>query len=149
MSETGVQHEGEQHFDAYFGTTVENFLACAQTDDQENVTFAKKQEQKHVEPEATQFVYGLVGGASYAFARARELGHTPLVVEGELDKQKYYLRQELFPGEPFPVKQVWVPREGIDWKAYNPFADNMDPEFTETRRVFEAKNPIDLLKPNK
>lgn len=145
MSETQPQPELEQNFSAYYGTTMENFLVCAQVDEQGKVVFAKKQEQKHVEPEATQFVCGLVGGANYAVTRARELGHTPLVLEGELDKQKYYNRQELFPGEAFPVTNVWVPQEGIDWKKYNPFADNFDPDVKETKRVFQPKNPKEVL----
>ena len=147
MGETETKHEDKQHFSAYFGTTLENFLTCAQIDDQGVVVFIKRKELKHVEPNAMQFIYGLAGGARYAFTRAKELGHTPLIIEGELDKQRYPLKQELLPGEPFPVKQVWIPREGIDWKMYDPFVDNNNPEFTETRRVFGAKNPIDLLQP--
>lgn len=142
MADSIPQEAQSPRFTAYYGTTLENFLTCAKVTDS-GVVFVKRQEQQHVEPEATQLIYGLTGGASYAFVRAKELGHTPLIVEGELDRSTYYLRQELFPGEPFPVTQVWVPKEGVDWRSYNRFTH--DPEEKETYRVFEAKKPLDII----
>ncbi len=149
MSESDTPGEASKTFNAYFGTTLENFFACAEVDAQGNVVFAKSREPRHVEPQATQFVEGLSGGASIAYRRAKELGHVPLILEGELNRKKYFSRRELLSGEAFPVKQVWIPKDGVSWEGYKRHEDNRDPEQTETRRVFEARNPIDILQSRK
>ncbi len=145
MSEKRTQHESNLNFTAFYGTTLENFLRCAHIDSNGRVLFSKSLEPQYTEPETTQLVYGLSGGANYAVTRARELGHTPLVLEGEFDRQRYFYKQELFPGEAFPVNNAWVPQNGTDWKNYNPFADNFDPDEKETKRAFQSYNPAELL----
>lgn len=127
-------------FTAYYGTTLENYFICAQV-----TMFAKRRELRHREPEILSFVYGLIAGANYAFSRAKELGHTPVILEGELNRDRYYSRGALFPGEVFPVNRVWIPREDVDWRTYNRFADAFVEEATETHRVFEPRDPASLL----
>lgn len=131
-------------FIAYYGTTLENYRTCAQVTNA-GIVLVKTRKSTQGEPETISFVYGLIAGANYAFLRAKKLGHTPIILEGELYRYQYYSRGELFPREAFPVNRAWIPREYVDWRTYNRFADAFVEEALETHRVFEPKNPRSLL----
>ncbi len=125
---------------AYFGTTFENFQKCAVVTET-GVVFEKGRESRHTFLEDMQFVPSLSGGANYATARAKELGHTPLILKGEIDQRRNYRLLN----EPFLIKAVWVPREGLDWREYRPFSDTSDPEQKESHRFFEVKSPTEVM----
>ena len=140
-------NEDEKKFQVFYGTTLENFYKCADQDDEGNIYFDKSAEPKHIEPEKIQIVEGLHGGATFAIQRAKELGHTPVILEGKLDKEKYYIERELHTlVEHFPVEQVWIPIENKDLNQYNPYNDNFDLQSTETKSFFLPVNPNELLK---
>lgn len=70
-------------FIAYYGTTLENYRTCAQVTNA-GIVLVKTRKSPQGEPETISFVYGLIAGANYAFLRAKKLGHTPIILDGEL-----------------------------------------------------------------
>jgi hypothetical protein len=118
--------EGEPQAIIHFATTLENYKKCAVVE-KAGVFFDKSRESKHVEPFTIQYVGRAPGWAmSLSMSRARELHHSPAVLQGELPEilnSKYM--GEMPEGSKFPVIGVWIPKVGTDWQKANPFDKNL------------------------
>lgn len=139
MGEHSRDIEGDKPFTAYFATTLENFHTCACVVGGQ-VYFDKSREPRHVEPRATQYLHGLNGGAHIAVLRAKELNHTPAILQGQLDR-KFSTKQELPRDAMLPVEYVYVPRGGSNWDDLSLVRDN-----EAFVRVYEKRRALDILR---
>lgn len=84
-------------------------------------------------------------GYIYASQRAKELGHTPLVIAGDVHKS--YFGGEYPLGKPFQVDKVWLPKSK-DWQTINSFSSHSRGTEEEIARELslEPKDPANLIK---
>ncbi len=125
----------------YSGTTLENFLACASFDERGNVRFDKLREPNH-NSEYVFFTDSFITASLFAREYWKELGQTPLVMEGKLSKKSPY-QSHLERGEHFPVDAVYLLKPEHDWS-------NVEPAYFEgnpngLKEYLQRLEPEDIL----
>src|SRR5258706_4824375 len=141
MPKSPDRSEIEPQTTIHFATTLENYKKCAVVE-KDGVFFDKSKENKHVEPNVIQYVGDAPGWAMVlSILRAKELHHSPAVLQGELSEDlntKY--GTEIPKGSRFPVKGVWIPTSGVDWQKANPLDEKL------IEQEWELVDPQSLLK---
>ncbi len=128
-------------FDVYCGTTLGNFITCT-SKSEEQIYYDKSREGKHKHQEfywALQFRRA----ESYATPLAEYLNQVPLIMQGRIPISHLlealgHFEGKMPEGYLFPVKKIWVPKEGMDWRT------QYKNEYS-IREILEEKDPKEFL----
>lgn len=110
----GIDFKGISTFPAYSGTTLENFLQCAVIRDDRFLLFDKTREPGFFFPE-NFYSPDIYEALKYSLEQTGKLGHSALVLEGQLPVLPYKYAERMNEGVPFPVERIWLPRIGADF----------------------------------
>jgi hypothetical protein len=128
---------------AYSGTSVENYRKCAKVGI-DRIYFDKSEEPRHFCREV-HFEEILIRAIAQSIHHAMKLGHSPLVMEGELDLyNRRYRGGSMRESDWFPVDKVWVPKPGVIFSELDLnlfWKEQGNPE-----EYYMRADPLDLLR---
>jgi len=108
------------------------------------VLFEKGREQRHEYGSTMFYTPTFSRAALYAITLARDLRHTPLVIEGEVKKEKEWSFQ-LPEGLPFVVKNTHIIVDQSNWKSINLAVEPFDESSLEALFTYITRKKILLI----